>query len=76
MCVVRPLRIVSVSNAERKAVVELPSGETTIADLSLVEAKPGDYVVVNNGFIIQVLPSEEAQATLKLWEKLDQMMGI
>ncbi len=74
MCVVRPLRIISVNGSS--AVVELPSGETAIANTSLVEAKAGDYVIINNGFVIQVLPPEEAQATLRLWEKLDQMSEI
>ena len=74
MCVVRPLKIISVN--ENEAVVELPSGETAVANTSLVEASVGDYVIINNGFVIQVLPPEEAQATLRLWEKLDQMAGM
>lgn len=40
------------------------------ANISLVEVKLGDYVLVHAGFAIQVLSEAEAMETLILWEEM------
>ncbi len=48
-------------------------GEGTIRDgvnISLVEAKIGEYVLVHAGYAIQVVDEAEALETLKYWREL------
>lgn len=37
------------------------------ANVSLVDATPGAYVIVHAGFAIQLLDEREAKESLKLW---------
>lgn len=47
-------------------------GATRKANLSMVDAQVGDWVVVHAGFAIQQMDEEDAQETIKLWnEALD-----
>ncbi len=39
-------------------------------DVSLVNPKVGDYVIVHAGFAIQILDEEEARKTLELWDEI------
>jgi hydrogenase expression/formation protein HypC len=39
-------------------------------NVSLVEAKVGDYVLVHAGYAIQVLEEKEALETLSLWNSI------
>ncbi len=39
-------------------------------NISLVEAKKGDWVVVHAGFAIETMDEAEAKETIKLWEEL------
>jgi hydrogenase expression/formation protein HypC len=48
-------------------------GEGTIREgvnVSLVEAKMGDYVLVHAGYAIQILDEAEARETLKYWQEI------
>ena len=45
-------------------------GSTRQVDLSLVDAKVGDYVVVHAGFAIQVLDRKEALETLEIFKDI------
>jgi len=40
------------------------------ANVSLVDAKPGAYVIVHAGFAIQLLDEREAKESLKLWAQV------
>lgn len=40
------------------------------ANLSMVEAKIGDWAVVHAGFAIEIMDEEEAQETLALWNEV------
>lgn len=42
-------------------------GVTKQTNLSMVEAKVGDWVVIHAGFAIEVMDEEDAQETIKLW---------
>lgn len=39
-------------------------------NVSLVDAKIGDWVMVHAGFAIQTVDEDEAKETLRLWEEL------
>lgn len=45
-------------------------GLTRKANISLVEAKVGDYVIVHAGYAIEVLDREEAERTLELFREM------
>ena len=48
-------------------------GEGTIKEgvnISLVQAKVGDYVLVHAGYAIQIVDEAEARETLKYWRQI------
>jgi len=53
----------------RKAKIDY-GGVIREADISLVEVKEGDYVIVHAGFAIQVLNERDAKETLKIFEEM------
>jgi hydrogenase expression/formation protein HypC len=67
MCLAVPGKIVSVQGST--AVVDF-GGVQRETNISLVEAKAGDYVIVHAGFAIQIVDEEDARETIKLWEEL------
>ena len=67
MCIAKPYKVVKTEG--NKALIQVGEGELALIDLSLVDAKEGDYVIINMGFAIQVLSEEEAKESLDLWEK-------
>lgn len=72
MCLAIPGLVESVEG--RTAVVDF-GGIKREAILDLMEdsaVKPGTYVIVHTGFVIQILDKEEAEETLKLWREILQ----
>jgi hydrogenase expression/formation protein HypC len=68
MCLAYPGKVVSVEGDLAK--VDFGSG--TIRDnvnISLVDARIGDYVLVHAGYAIQVMNQAEAEETLKYWQE-------
>jgi hydrogenase expression/formation protein HypC len=39
-------------------------------NVSMVDAKVGDYVIIHAGFAIQIIDEDEAKETIKLWQEL------
>jgi hydrogenase expression/formation protein HypC len=68
MCLAIPARVMSVEGG--KANVDFGQGVLREVNVSLVEAKAGDYVLVHAGYAIQVLEEKEAQETLRLWNEI------
>ena len=68
MCLAIPARIVEVKGSVAK--VDFGEGVLREVNVSLVEAKAGDYVLVHAGYAIQVLSEEEAKETLRLWSEI------
>ena len=68
MCLAIPARIVEVEGSVAK--VDFGEGVLREVNVSLVEAKAGDYVLVHAGYAIQVLSEEEAKETLRLWSEI------
>lgn len=70
MCLAVPGQVTSVEG--NQANVDF-GGVLRKVNVSLVDAKVGEWVVVHAGFAIEKMDEEEARETLKLWgEILDQ----
>ena len=49
------------------------SGNTIQAQAGLVQVKPGDYVLVHAGIILQVLTQTDHDAIVELLEEMEQL---
>ena len=72
MCVAMPGRVISVKKEDRTAVIDF-SGNTITAESGLVTVKPGDYVLVHAGCILQVLSESDRDSLLDLFEELENL---
>ena len=68
MCLAIPARVVEVKGAV--ASVDFGGRVLRDVDVSLVEAKVGEYVIVHAGYAIEVLDREAAEETLRLWNEI------
>jgi hydrogenase expression/formation protein HypC len=68
MCLAIPALVMSVEGG--KANVDFGQGVLRDVNISLVEAKVGDYVLVHAGYAIQVVEKDEALETLRLWNDI------
>jgi hydrogenase expression/formation protein HypC len=68
MCLAIPAKIMSVEGS--KANVDFGQGVLRDVNVSLVEAKVGEYVLVHAGYAIQVLEEKDALETLSLWNEI------
>jgi hydrogenase expression/formation protein HypC len=65
MCLAIPAKILSMQGD--KAQVDFGKGVLREVNVSLVEAKLGNYVLVHAGYAIQLVEEKEALETLSLW---------
>ena len=70
MCLAIPGKIVKIDKEKEYASVDYGDGTKRQANISLVEANVGDYVLVHAGFAIQVLDEKEANETLELFREI------
>jgi len=75
VCLAIPGKIVEIDSTKQSAIVDYGSGTKRKANVSLVEVKIGDYVLVHAGFAIQVLDEKEAQETLALFREMLSLQG-
>jgi len=68
MCLAIPAKIVSIK--EDKAEVDFGEGVLREVNVTLVNARVGDYVLVHAGYAIQVVDEEEALETIRLWNEI------
>ena len=68
MCLAIPAKVVNVK--EDKAKVDFGEGVLREVNVTLVNAKVGDYVLVHAGYAIQVLDEKEALETIRLWNEV------
>jgi len=68
MCLAIPAKVVNVK--EDKARVDFGEGVLREVNVTLVNVKVGDYVLVHAGYAIQVLGEEEAEETIRLWNEI------
>jgi len=67
LCLGIPAKVIEVRGDT--GVVEF-RGVRKEVDASLLDVKPGDYVIIHAGAMISKLSPEEAKETLELWDEL------
>lgn len=70
MCVAAPGKIISIEG--NAATVEYNTNKIS-ANIGIVNAKVGDWVLVHAGLVIQVLDEDEAQSMLELFRELEEI---
>jgi len=68
MCLAIPAKVVEI----KRNVAKVDFGEGVLRDVNvtLVDAKAGEYVLVHAGYAIQVLDEKSAEETLELWKEV------
>jgi hydrogenase expression/formation protein HypC len=67
MCLAVPAEVKSIEG--HNATVDY-GGSSRTANISLVDAKVGDFVIVHAGYAIQVMDRAEAEKTLELFRQM------
>ncbi len=70
MCLAIPARVISIVGD--KAQVDFGEKVLREVNVTLVEAKVGEYVLVHAGYAIQTMNQKDAQETLSLWNEILQ----
>jgi hydrogenase expression/formation protein HypC len=68
MCLAIPARVTGVNGD--KAQVDFGEGVLREVNVTLVEAKVGDYVLVHAGYAIQIVDEKDALETISLWNEI------
>lgn len=68
MCLAIPGKVASVEKDTAK--VDFGEGVLREVNVTLVNVKVGEYVLVHAGYAIQVLDEKEALETLSLWNQI------
>jgi hydrogenase expression/formation protein HypC len=76
VCLAIPGKIIKINQKDDLANVDYGDGTKRIINISLVDVKVGDYVLVHAGFAIEKIDKIEAQKTLDIFrEMLSDMEG-
>lgn len=70
MCVAAPGKIIEIDGNTAK--IDYSSNITTV-NKGIVDCKVGDWVLVHAGLIIQVLPENEAEYMVELFNELEEI---
>ncbi|MFQ5979661.1 MAG: HypC/HybG/HupF family hydrogenase formation chaperone [Candidatus Heimdallarchaeota archaeon] len=70
MCLSVPAKVVEIKGASGK--VEFGGGVRRDVDLTLVDVKIGDYVIVHAGFAIEKLDEQSARDSLEVWAEIEK----
>jgi len=68
MCLAIPAKVVEISGDTAK--VDFGAGTIRDVNVSLVEAKIGEYIIVHAGYAIEVLDQKAAEETLAMWNEI------
>jgi len=68
MCLAVPAKVLCIR--ENRAKVDFGGGIIKEIDVTLVDVKAGEYVLVHAGYAIQVLSREQAEETIRLWNEI------
>jgi hydrogenase expression/formation protein HypC len=68
MCLAIPARVIRLDGS--KAQVDFGEGVLREVNVTLVDAKVGDYVLVHAGYAIQTVDEKDALETLALWKEI------
>ena len=70
MCLAIPGKIVNIDKNKEYSMVDYGEGTKRKINVSLVDIKVGDYVLVHAGFAIQKIDEKEAKETLELFREM------
>ena len=70
MCLAIPGKIIEVIKDKDHGIVDYGDGTKREVNITLVDVKKGDYVLVHAGFAIEVLNEKEAKETLDLFREM------
>jgi hydrogenase expression/formation protein HypC len=70
VCLAIPGKIITIDTEKQQASIDYGEGTQRTVNISLVQVKKGDYVLVHAGFAIEVLDEKEAQETLALFREM------
>jgi hydrogenase expression/formation protein HypC len=73
VCLAIPGKIVEIDSNKEHATIDYGDGTKRKANVTLVDVKIGDYVLVHAGFAIQILDEKEAHETLDLFREMLSM---
>jgi len=73
MCLAIPGKIIEIEKNNEHAIVDYGDGTKRKANVTLINPKIGDYVLVHAGFAIEILNEKEAQETLALFREILSM---
>jgi len=68
MCLAIPAKIVEIHGDMAK--VDFGAGTMREVNVTLVDAKIGEYVIVHAGYAIEVLDQKAAEETLSMWNEI------
>ena len=68
MCLAIPAKVVEIKDSIAK--VDFGKGVLRDVNVTLVNVKRGEYVLVHAGYAIQVLDEKSAEETLELWKEI------
>ena len=68
MCLAIPAKVVEVRGETAK--MDFGAGTIREINVSLVDARIGEYVIVHAGYAIEVLDRKAAEETLALWNEI------
>ena len=68
MCLAIPAKVIEVHGDTAK--VDFGGGTLRDVNVSLVDARIGEYVIVHAGYAIEILDRKAAQETLALWNEI------
>jgi hydrogenase expression/formation protein HypC len=71
MCLAIPARVVELREGGKKAVIEQPAGRRVVFN-NVINAKKGEYVLVQLGFIVERVSESDAKETWKALEEIDE----
>ena len=71
MCVAAPGKIIEIDGNTAK--IDYSSNITAV-NKGIVDCKVGDWVLVHAGLIIQVLPENEAEYMVELFNELEELV--
>lgn len=70
MCLAIPGKIIEIDSKKNHALVDYGDGTKRKANISLVNVRKGDYILVHAGFAIEVIDEKEAMKTLELFKEM------
>jgi hydrogenase expression/formation protein HypC len=70
VCLSVPAKIIEINGTSGK--VEFGGGVRRDVDLTLVDVKLGDYVIVHAGFAIEKLDEQSARDSLEVWAEIEK----